>query len=517
MAKKWTEILPGISSKSFSLDEIRKSKFGEYFDHLQQTLDKYNVDNSLLTSINNILSIEHNSADLITVLNDTLKIVPDFGFETRRLVLLRSPIQSNEVLSTCIAVNHNDYGYLDSQLIDILDKNQRLFINDTSKIHTLKFQPDKKVPKTVLGYSLELSEGWRGILWFADANEVSLTKDQADGLALVKDAVCHHVNQVIKYSRIFDQSELYKKAFELLPYPSFLLVDGSTILINKLADNLLQAHGNSVDEIRASIKAWIAEERTFTMFGDHHYQMFIKIIGEFNNNSALVLLVDDQQIENQRRYLDSAAQAIAHSIQTPLKNILGYTQAIPLLSDLNDSQQKYLSQIEKESDKCLVFSNSLLEISRFSGERPMVIEEVFINKVVDQILDASRHLFRQKRVSVEEEFKTSIQPVYIDQQLFRQAVYLVIEFILERLDPGKKIKITYIYENKENSLRLSDNGNGFSEVDLVLLNQEIPESSVDSRIRTAGGIMRLHGGKLTIISELGKGSEFHLDWPMTNK
>ena len=90
----------------------------------------------------------------------------------------------------------------------------------------------------------------------------------------------------------------------------------------------------------------------------------------------------------------------------------------------------------------------------------------------------------------------------------------MIEFILERLDPGKKIKITFCNENEENSLRLSDNGNGFSEVDLVSLNQEIPESSIDSRIRTAGGIMRLHGGKLIIISELGKGSEFHLDWPM---
>ena len=101
-------------------------------------------------------------------------------------MLLRSPIQGNEVLSACVAENHIDYDYLDNQLIDILDKNPRLFINDTSKIHTLKFQPYKKVPKTVLGYSLEIREGWRGILWFADANEVSLTRDQADGLARSK-------------------------------------------------------------------------------------------------------------------------------------------------------------------------------------------------------------------------------------------------------------------------------------------------------------------------------------------
>ncbi len=514
MAKKWVDILPGTSSKSFTLDEIRKSKFGEYFDHLQQTLEKYDVDNSLLKSINSILSVEYKSGNLITVLNDILKIVPDFGFQTRRLVLLRSPIQGNEVLSACVAENHIDYDYLDNQLIDILDKNPRLFINDTSKIHTLKFQPYKKVPKTVLGYSLEIREGWRGILWFADANEVSLTRDQADGLDSVKDAVCHHINQAINYARISDQSELFKLAFEHLPYPSCILMGGNILIINKLADNLLQTHKISIDEMRASIKAWIDEEKTHTMIADHHFQLYLKKIGDFDNISALVFLVDDQQFENQRRYLDSAAQAIAHSIQTPLKNILGYSQAIPLLSDLNDSQQNYLNQIEKESDKCLTFSNSLLEMTKFSGDRLLMVEEVLINNVVDQLLEASKHLFRQKRVAVEQEFEPLIQPVIIDQQLFSQAVYLVIEFILERLDPGKKIKITFCNENEENSLRLSDNGNGFSEVDLVSLNQEIPESSIDSRIRTAGGIMRLHGGKLIIISELGKGSEFHLDWPM---
>ena len=66
MAKKWVDILPGTSSKSFTLDEIRKSKFGEYFDHLQQTLEKYDVDNSLLKSINSILSVEYKSGNLIT-------------------------------------------------------------------------------------------------------------------------------------------------------------------------------------------------------------------------------------------------------------------------------------------------------------------------------------------------------------------------------------------------------------------------------------------------------------------
>jgi len=273
-----------------------------------------------------------------------------------------------------------------------------------------------------------------------------------------------------------------------------------------------------MDEMRVSIQTAIEEGKTHLLIADRHYQMFIRELGRsLKSNAGLVILIDDQHTVIQRQYLDSAVRAIAHNIETPLKNILGYTQAIPLLSELNDSQQNYLNRIAQESDRCLRFSEELLDLARFTGDQPMLIEEVSVKEVVDQLLEASRHLFRQKRVIIKDESEGLDQTAIVDKHLFSQAVYLVIEYILERLDPGKKINTSFFCENEAYFLRLKDNGKGISEVDLALLNQEIPESGVDSRIRTAGGIMRLHGGRLIIKSELGKGSEYFLTWPVVKK
>jgi signal transduction histidine kinase len=277
----------------------------------------------------------------------------------------------------------------------------------------------------------------------------------------------------------------------------------------------MQGYEIELNDIKAIIETAIEEGKNRVIIADHHYLMLIKELRASGlKEMFLVVLIDEQQSAIQRQYLDYTARAIALNIEKPLKNILGFTQAIPLLSELNDSQQNYLDRIAQESGKCLAFSVDLLNLARFSEDQPMVVEEISIQDAVAQLVDASRHLIRQKRVNVDHESENLQGTAIVDKHLFSQALYLLFEYILDGLDPGKKIEISYSRQNDLHSLRMSDDGKGISEIDLELLNQEIPESSVDPRIRTTGGIMRLHGGRLFIQSELGRGSEYFLTWPL---
>ena len=129
MAFKWADYFPGSVSKSFSPDEIKKSKYGEYFDHLQKNLEKYADDLDLYRSAIDIISMGLGDDQLEEFLSSLISKIPDFGFEFRRLILdLNSPDGGKKrVIGEISKESH--YEYLESQVISLLKDNSRVFIN----------------------------------------------------------------------------------------------------------------------------------------------------------------------------------------------------------------------------------------------------------------------------------------------------------------------------------------------------------------------------------------------------
>lgn len=515
MASKWVDQFLGSMSKSFTQDEIRKSKFGEYFEHLQQNLDRFAEENRLLRLANEILSLETVSDNLELFIESVLLLLPDFEFEFRRLILKSETGRIGNFYSADNAAK--DFDYLDPQLISLLETNARVFIRDTSKIHTLKFQPDKSIPKSVLGLSLETIPGWKCYLWFADSGEVDLSKDQVEGLELIKAATAISISRNVKNVSLNKEYQIWKSAFNRMPYPCFIFTNNCIAGMNREAEEISGGIGQEAsDRSGEMILSAIRQEKTHIEMNDRSYRLHYSRTNEGNEiGNIFVFLVNENEITIQRNYLNNAMQAISLNIETPLNNILGYSGMIPLLADIDGSQQDYLNRISREAKSCLTFSSDLLELSRFSGDKPFVIREVSIGELTSNLLEVSHHLLRQKRISIEDKIENPERLVNVDVTLLGQAFYLILEYMLDQLESGKRISILVGSEGNEFRFQLSDNGKGISDIDVALLNDQEPESVIDPRIRAARGIMRLHGGRFTINSELGKGSEHTFYWSLS--
>lgn len=514
MASKWVDQFLGSTSKSFTQDEIRKSKFGEYFEHLQQNLERFAEENTLFRSASEILSLDNEFNNLELFIDSVLHIIPDFAFEFRRLILKSEEDRIGVFYSADNSTK--DLDYLDPQIISLLEKNARIFIRDTSKIHTLKFQPEKDIPKSVLGLSLETISGWKCYLWYANFSEVNLTKDQVDGLELIKAATAKSISRIIKNISLDKEYQLWNTAFNRIPYPSFIFVNNKIVGMNREAENIL-TRGVQIenDNLGEMILSAIMQEKTHIEINDRSYRLNSSIHSENEKTEKIfVFLVNDNEITIQRNYLNNVIQAISLNVETPLNNILGFGGMIPLLADIEKSQQDYLDRIAQEAKRCVMFTSDLLELSRFSGDKPFITHEVTIGDLTSNLLEVSHHLLRQKRILISDKIDNPEQLVIVDITLHGQAFYLVLEYMLDQLESGKTISILSGPEEGEFRYQLSDNGKGISDFDVVLLNQQEPDSGIDPRIRTAGNIMQLYGGRLVINSELGKGSEYSFFWPM---
>jgi signal transduction histidine kinase len=514
MASKWVDQFLGSTSKSFSQDEIRKSKFGEYFDHLQQNLDRFAEENSLLSSANEILSLDIESNNLELFIDSVLLLIPDFEFEFRRLILKSETDRIDFFYAADNSVKELDY--LDAQMISLLEKNARIFIRDTSKIHTLKFQPEKDIPKSVLGLSLETIPGWNCYLWYANFTEVNLTKDQVDGLELIKAATAKSISRILKIISLNKEHQLWNSAFNRIPYPYIIFINNKISGMNREAENFLsRGEQKEKDNLSENILSAIKQEKTHIEFNDRSYRIYSSIYSESEGtDNIFVFLVNENEITIQRNYLNNVIQAISLNIETPLNNILGFDGMIPLLADVDKSQQDYLDRIAQEAKSCLIFTSDLLELSRFSGDKPFITREVSLGDLTSNLLETSHHLLKQKRIAIEDKIENPERLVNVDITLFGQAFYLVIEYMLDQLESGKTISILSGSEEGEFRYQFIDNGKGISDIDVVLLNKQEPDSGIDPRIRAAAGIMRLYGGRLAIQSELGKGSEYSFFWPI---
>jgi signal transduction histidine kinase len=513
MASKWVDQFFGSGSKSFTQDEIRKSKFGEYFEHLQQNLDRFSEENSIFRIANEILSVDFESNNLELLIGQVLHLIPDFDFEFRRLILKSEEDRMGVFFGSDNSIQELDY--LDPQIITLLEKNERIFIHDTSKIHTLKFQPGKVIPKSVLGLSLQSIDGWKCYLWFANSTEVNLTKGQVDGLEMIKAATAKSICRFIKSISIKKEFQIWNSAFNQNPYPCVIFMNNKVAAKNREAEKISHwDEQQAVENLTEMILSAVKQDKTHVEVDGLSFRLNYFLQKEEDENELIfVFLANENQVTIQRNYLNHVMQTISLNFKTPLNNILGFSGMIPLLADVEKPQQDYLDRIAQETKSCLTFTSDLLELSRFSGEKPFVTKEVSIGDLTSNLLEICHHLLRQKRISIEEKIENPEKLVHVDIMLFGQAFYLVLEYMLDQLESGNTISISSGSEEDEFRFQLSDDGKGISDIDVALLNKPEPDSGVDSRIRAAGSIMRLYGGRLAIKSELGKGSEYAFFWP----
>ncbi len=229
------------------------------------------------------------------------------------------------------------------------------------------------------------------------------------------------------------------------------------------------------------------------------------------------------------RMKDEFLANMSHELRTPLNAILGLSES--LLDGVGGSttalQQKYLNIIRESGVHLLELINDILDLAKIeSGQIQLNLKEVNIRQICEASLRIVDQLAKKKHHKMDLFIADGDVPLLADERHLKQMIVNLLSNAIKFTPNHGTIAIKVATDPAHNmvSIEVSDTGIGVKEEDLERLFK--PFVQLDSGLaRESSGtglglalvaqMVRLHGGGVKVISEIGKGSNFILSLPLT--
>ena len=217
---------------------------------------------------------------------------------------------------------------------------------------------------------------------------------------------------------------------------------------------------------------------------------------------------------------------MSHELRTPLNSIIGFSKVLlnRLDGDLTERQDAYVRSVHNSSRHLLELINSILNFSRIeAGKFEMRVEKVDLHDVVEECIESSMPLVRDKRVKIEKDMPVELPPVDADRLRIKQVLLNLLSNAIKFTHSGR-VLVQVRHEAEALRVSVADTGIGIAPGDLQRLFE--PFQRLDNPLaQQADGtglglaiskkFVELHRGRIWAESRESHGSTFHFTLPLT--
>src|SRR5436309_1941904 len=216
---------------------------------------------------------------------------------------------------------------------------------------------------------------------------------------------------------------------------------------------------------------------------------------------------------------------MSHELRTPLNSIIGFSKVLlnRLDGDLTERQEAYIRSVHNSSRHLLELINGILDFSRIeAGKFEMRPEKVDMLSLVDECIESSLSLVRDKRLKIEKDVPLDLPEVLADRTRIKQVLLNLMSNAIKFTAAGK-ILVHVRREPEAIHVSVADTGIGISSVDLTRLFE--PFQRLDNPLaQQADGtglglaiskkFVELHRGHIWAESRESQGATFHFTLPL---
>ncbi|HDQ71528.1 MAG TPA: GAF domain-containing protein [Chloroflexi bacterium] len=219
---------------------------------------------------------------------------------------------------------------------------------------------------------------------------------------------------------------------------------------------------------------------------------------------------------------------VSHELRTPVTSIKLYAH---LMRQQPENWQEHLDMLAREADHQARLVEDILQISRIdAGRLEMDTRPISLTKLVNDVIDGHQALALDRGLALQRQLSKSIPKVVADPARVRQVLNNLIENAIHYTPPGGQILVRTDTEESEErtwaTVTVSDTGIGIPEEEIPQIFDRFFRGGEPRDMQLSGTglglaivkeIVELHGGRVTVESQIGQGSAFSVRLPIAER
>ena len=208
------------------------------------------------------------------------------------------------------------------------------------------------------------------------------------------------------------------------------------------------------------------------------------------------------------------AKGVAHEINNPLTTISGWVQMLLSETPASDPKRKTLALMDEEARR---IADVVGNLQAFAEQRPADRRLVPAAKLINDVVDDFEAVHRGDGIKFERSIDESLPTINVDIEHIREAFKSILDHIAAPEHANGAMRVSTSLNGADTVLAHFHNPSyviGDQQLDRVLEPFHITEGrGLGLGLAIAYGVVRNHGGWLTVSSEAETGTEFTVALP----
>ena len=232
-----------------------------------------------------------------------------------------------------------------------------------------------------------------------------------------------------------------------------------------------------------------------------------------------------RQLEQASRHKSDFLASMSHELRTPLNAILGFNEMLlgQIYGEVPSAMQEPLADIQASGKHLLRLINNVLDLAKIeAGRMELALSDYSVHDIVESVRSTLRPLAAEKGLEFLATVPADVPLAYGDPGRITQCLMNLAGNSLKFTKAGK-VEISVALNDGTLAYRVADTGIGIppDKIDGLFTEFKQTDATIASEYGGTGlglsisrKFVEMHGGRIWVESELGKGSAFIFEMPL---
>ena len=262
----------------------------------------------------------------------------------------------------------------------------------------------------------------------------------------------------------------------------------------------------------------------------------VEVLKTFATQSALAIQnarlfreIGDKsrQLEAASRHKSEFLANMSHELRTPLNAVIGFSEVLlqRMFGALNDKQDEYLKDIYASGQHLLSLINDILDLSKIEAGRMELVPALFhLPSALDNAVTLVRERAARHGIALHLDLDPRLGELVGDERKVKQVLLNLLSNAVKFTSEGGQISLKASRRDGAVEVAVTDTGIGIAHEDQAAIFEEFRQVGSDETRKQEGTglgltlakkFVELHGGRIWVESEVGRGSTFTFTLPVS--